>query len=451
MLRKWSTRVAGRIFLPGNRVSEKGPTTPVLASQQTSNWPPFMTAIALKAHDPRFQFAVVLVREQDRSLRFYVEQLGFGLVVDDPSPSGFRWLVVAPPDRSLLLALVKPPEGSDACRNIGQDTGLVLVTTDIDALFAEWSARGVAFAQLPLETPWKARQAVFQDVDGNRFTLIQYGPISEALEAERRAAAEKAEADRLLARELEIAQEVQARLLPQKMPTLLTLEYAGLCIPAREVGGDYYDFLELRPGQAALVLADIAGKGISGALLMANLQANLRSQYSTLAALKEYFPLAMEDFRYLLQSVNRLFHENSGDQGYATLFIGNYDDATRRLCYVNCGHPPPLLLHGRGDQSIVERLDSTATVIGLFSNFECRVVEKQLSAGDILIVYSDGITEAANVDGEEFGEHRLLEVTKAHSHLCVESLLQKVVEEVRRFSPREQADDITLVVARCSG
>jgi len=150
---------------------------------------------------------------------------------------------------------------------------------------------------------------------------------------------EKAEAERRLARELEIAKEVQARLLPQKTPLLQTLDYAGTCIPARHVGGDYYDFLELSPGQTALVLADIAGKGISGALLMANLQANLRSQYATLAALKEYFPLWHDDFRKLLISVNRLFHENSGDSGYATLFFGNYDDATRRLCYVNCGHP----------------------------------------------------------------------------------------------------------------
>lgn len=410
-----------------------------------------MTANTHKAHDPRFQFAVVLVRDQDRSLRFYVEQLGFRLVVDDRLASGLRWIVVEPSDRSLLVALEKSTEESEACRRIGQDTGLVLVTTDIDALFEEWSGRGVSFAHPPVETSWKTRQAVFQDVDGNRFNLIQYGPITEALEAERRATEEKAEAERLLAHELEIAKEVQARLLPQKIPSLLTLEYAGLCIPARQVGGDYYDFLELRTGQAALVLADIAGKGISGALLMANLQANLRSQYATLAALKEYFPLALEDFRYLLLSVNRLFHENSGDEGYATLFIGNYDDATRRLCYVNCGHPPPLLLRCGGDQCTVERLDSTATVIGLFSDFECRVVEKQLAAGDILIIYSDGVTEALNVAGEEFGEHRLLEVASAHGHLPMALLLEKVVEEVRRFSPREQADDITLVVARCSG
>jgi serine phosphatase RsbU (regulator of sigma subunit)/uncharacterized glyoxalase superfamily protein PhnB len=408
-----------------------------------------MNAHTPKPFDPRFQFAVVQVRDQDRSLRFYVDQLGFRLVADQEVQYGERWIVVEPPDRSVQLALVRPLENSEACRRIGEDTGLVLVTRDLKALYEEWSQRGISFSQSPAETPWQARTAIVQDIDGNRFTLVEYGPITQALDAERRAAAEKEQAERLLARELEIAKDVQAKLLPQRMPSLQTLECAGMCIPARHVGGDYYDFLELRPGRAALVLADIAGKGISGALLMANLQANLRSQYATLAAFKEYFPLALDDFRHLLLSVNRLFHENSGDHGYATLFFGNYDDASRRLSYVNCGHPPALLLRGTGDQFIVERLESTSTVIGLFSDFDCHVLEKQLAAGDILIIYSDGVTEAVNAEGEEFGEHRLLEVARAHRHLSTSLLTEKLVEGARRFSHPEQADDITLVVARC--
>jgi serine phosphatase RsbU (regulator of sigma subunit)/predicted enzyme related to lactoylglutathione lyase len=404
-----------------------------------------------KPHDPRFQFAVVLVRDQERSVRFYVEQFGFRLVADQQVPSEGRWVVVEPPDRSVQLALVRPTENSDACRRIGQDTGLVLVTSDIEALYEEWLSRGISFPQPPEETPWQGRRAIVQDIDGNRFSLVEYGPITEALEAVRRAAEEKEEAERLLARELEIAKEVQVRLLPQKMPSLETLEYAGVCIPARQVGGDYYDFLELRPGRVALVLADIAGNGISGALLMANLQANLRSQYATMAALKEYFPLARDDFRDLLVSVNRLFHENSGDSSYATLFFGNYDDASRRFSYVNCGHLPALLLRDEGEPLAAEHLESTSTVIGLFSSFECHVVEKQMAAGDILIMYSDGITEATNKEGEEFGERRLLEIAGAHRHLSTPCLVEKIVEGAKRFSHPEQADDITLVVARCCG
>ena len=157
----------------------------------------------------------------------------------------------------------------------------------------------------------------------------------------------------------------------------------------------------------------------------------------------------MDDFRHLLVSVNRLFHETSGDSSYATLFFGNYDDATRRLSYVNCGHLPPLLLRGGGDHLIVERLESTSTVIGLFRNFDCRVVEKQLAAGDVLIIYSDGITEAANRDGEEFGEDRLLEIATAHRHLSMPLLVEKLVEASRQFSHPEQADDITVIAARC--
>ena len=390
-----------------------------------------------------------MVRDQDRSLHFYVDQLGFRLVADQRIAGGGRWVVVEPADGSVQLALVTPPENSDACRRIGTDTGLVLVTRDLVGLCGEWSEREVSFAQSPTETSWKARTAVFRDIDGNRFTLVEYGPITEALDAERRAAAQKEEAEKHLARELQIAKEVQARLLPRHLPSLETLECAGVCVPARHVGGDYYDFLELRPGRVALVLADIAGKGISSALLMANLQANLRSQYATLAAFKEYFPLSLDDFRQLMLSVNRLFYENAGSNDYATLFFGNYDDATRRLSYMNCGHPAPLLLRGDGAQGTVERLDSTSTVIGLFSDFDCHVTEKELAANDVLLLYSDGVTEATNPDGEEFGEHRLLEIARAHRHLSVPLLAEKLIGAVKQYSHPEQTDDITLVVARC--
>ena len=152
--------------------------------------------------------------------------------------------------------------------------------------------------------------------------------------------AERIEADRRIAQEMEFARRVQARLFPQKLPAMKTLEYTGGCIQARTVGGDYYDFLELCPGRLAMVLADIAGKGVSGALLMANLQANLRSQYA----------LALDDLPRLLTSVNRLFYENSDDASYATLFFADYDDSSRKLRYANCGHLPPALLRAEVSQ-----------------------------------------------------------------------------------------------------
>jgi len=258
--------------------------------------------------------------------------------------------------------------------------------------------------------------------------------------------AERMDADHRLAQEMEIARQVQARLFPQKLPAMRGLEYTGGCTQARKVGGDYYDFLEPRPGRLALVLADIAGKGVSGALLMANLQANLRSQYA----------LAVDDLPRLLASVNRLFYENTGDASYATLFFADYDDATRKLRYANCGHLPALLLRARGgsqdgasEAPRVEWLRATCTVMGLFEAWNSEIAEVELAPGDTLVLYTDGITEAENADGEEFGASRLVDTLASHSHLPVEPLLKAVVETVQQFSGGEQQDDITLVIARC--
>ena len=258
--------------------------------------------------------------------------------------------------------------------------------------------------------------------------------------------AERMEAEHHLAQEMAFARQVQARLLPQKQPTLETLEYIGGCIQARQVGGDYYDYLELRSGRVALVLADIAGKGVSGALLMANLQANLRSQYA----------MALEDPRGLLRSVNRLFYENTEETSYATLFFSEYDDSTQRLCYVNCGHLPPVILRGQASRSggfpnqTVERLEATSTVIGLFEKWDCTLVEVELHAGDILVIYTDGVTEAPNAEWEEFGEDRLIAALKTHADLPISALWKEIIDAVEQFSGEEQQDDITLIIARCT-
>ena len=250
--------------------------------------------------------------------------------------------------------------------------------------------------------------------------------------------AERIEAERRAAQEMEFARQVQTRLFPQKLPAMQTLEYAGRCIPARTVGGDYYDFLELRPGRLALVLADIAGKGVPGALLMANLQANLRSQYAA----------ALENLPGLVSSVNRLFFQTTDTASYATLFFADYDDAGHRLRYVNCGHLPGLLLRS-GGTGPAEWLPSNCTVLGLFERWQCEVAETSLAPGDTLVLYTDGITEAANGEEEEFGELRLLETLRRHPHLPVEPLLETVAAAVRQFSGSQQQDDITLVIARC--
>jgi len=251
--------------------------------------------------------------------------------------------------------------------------------------------------------------------------------------------AERMEAERRAQQEMQIAQQVQSRLLPQEAPALSTLECAGRCVQTKIVGGDYYDFLDLGSGRLGLVLADIAGKGISGALLMANLQANLRSQYA----------LALEDIPRLLRSVNRLFYKNTETSHYATTFFAVYDDETRLLRYVNCGHNPPMLLRADGE---VERFSATATVLGLFEEWDCNVVECELVPGDVLVIFTDGISEAGESDdteSEEFGEARLMAAIRKNREDSAVGILDGILREVQQFSPDQQADDMTLIVAKC--
>lgn len=247
--------------------------------------------------------------------------------------------------------------------------------------------------------------------------------------------AEQLQIERRVARDMEIAKQVQARLFPQKLPSLHNLEYAGRCIQARQVGGDYYDFLSLGAGRIGIVLADIAGKGIPGALLMANLQADVRSQCA----------IASQDLPQFLKSVNQSFFESTDEGSYATLFFGDYHDSTRRLRFANCGHNPPFLVRCNGT---AERLAATATVFGLFEKWESSICDVQIAAGDVLVVYTDGITEANNSAGEEFGESRLLDTIRANLNLPVPLILDAVLAAALEFSHGEQGDDLTLVVAR---
>jgi serine phosphatase RsbU (regulator of sigma subunit)/predicted enzyme related to lactoylglutathione lyase len=378
----------------------------------------------------------IFVRDQDRSLRFYVDQLGFALVVDENYESGGRWVAVAPPDGSTVLALVTPKRNSAEYKLIGRCRHAVLVTEDVMAKVDEWQTRGVRFHHPPQTTLWGGIFTRFDDLDGNSFVLAGRDDFVREIEAHRRAVANRLEAERRIAQELEIAKKVQARLFPQTLPQLKTLEYVGVCIQAREVGGDYYDFLNLGQERLGLVIADTSGKGIGAALLMANLQANLRSQSA----------IALDQPERFLRSVNQLFCDNTTDSAYATLFFAEYDDRRMWLRYANCGHYPPLLF--RSDNTL-ERLNSTCTVLGLFTEWDCSIVECQLFAGDTLALYTDGIIDSRNDAGEEFGEERLIEVLRRHRGLSSQDLLEATVDELRRFSPHEQYDDITLIIARC--
>ena len=372
----------------------------------------------------RIHSLAIFVADMDRSLRFYVDQLGFKLVADTHISIG-RWVALVPPDGTAMLVLVTPQPDSQEYKLIGRSRHVVLVAEDVVANFQEWATRGVEFRRPPQRQTWGGMETSFVDPDGNFLALVGYDAATREFEAQRRAA-----------QELEIAKQVQARLFPQFLPPLPTLDYAGICLQARKVGGDYYDFLDLGPGRLGLVIADISGKGIAAALLMANLQANLRSQCAIALAQPQRF----------LQSVNQLFYENSEDGAYATLFFAEYDDHERRLRYANCGHWPALLL--RNDNTL-ERLNSTSTVLGLFKEWDCSIGDLQLFPGDTLTLYTDGVSEALNGRGEEFGEQRLAEALRQHVKLPSQALLTSVVDEVQQLSAHEQQDDITLIVAKC--
>ena len=377
----------------------------------------------------------VFVRDYDRALKFYVDQLGFSVLAESRFEFG-RWMAIAPPDGSAILAVVAPKRGSERYKLIGRPTQIAFIAEDIFATYDLWLSRGVRFLHPPQPQLWGGTMAVFCDADQNSFDLLGSDEMSREIEAQRRANAERLESERRLAQELEIAKQVQARLFPQTFPALRTLDYAGACIQARHVGGDYYDFFALGEEKVGLFVGDISGKGIAAALLMANLQANLRSQ----------FALAREQPQRFLQSVNRLFFENTVDSAYATVFFAEYDDIAQRLRYTNCGHLSGLLLRQDG---AVEWLRSTGTVLGLFREWESPSVECQLTPGDTLALYTDGVTESFGDGEEEFGEERLIEALKRHRGQPAHVTVMSVIRDVQRFSPQEQHDDITLIVAKC--
>jgi sigma-B regulation protein RsbU (phosphoserine phosphatase) len=264
--------------------------------------------------------------------------------------------------------------------------------------------------------------------------------------------------------ELSIAQEVQANLFPHGKISLPMLELHGVCLPARTVSGDYYDFLLFGNTGLGVALGDISGKGISAALLMATLHsavrayrfageelvtegaaalANPRTRHSGEQEVEcaELF----EEPAKILSLLNRHLYRSTQPEKYATLFLAHYDGLTRRLVYSNGGHLPPLLLRAN---DTVTRLDRGGSVVGLLDELEWEQGTVHLAVGDILIAYSDGVTEPEN-DFGEFGESRLLEVVRRHRHLSLEAISEQVIQTLKTWiGAQEQPDDVTLVLAR---
>jgi serine phosphatase RsbU (regulator of sigma subunit) len=236
-------------------------------------------------------------------------------------------------------------------------------------------------------------------------------------------------------RDLEDVKRVSASLFPRNLPQIGGVEYAAVCMEARQAGGDYYDFFDRGPHRLGFAIGDVSGKGIASAIVRSTLQASLRT-LSTIGCTHLGQTLAV---------VNRLLLESAPEEMYATLFLAEYDERSRRLQYVNCGHPAPIV-HGRNG---VSRLEPNATVLGLFDNWECSIAEVRLAPGDMVLLYTDGASEAMNDAGEQFGEDRLVELLQRNFHLPSPAFLQKSVDQVRGFGSEGERDDLTLVALRC--
>jgi sigma-B regulation protein RsbU (phosphoserine phosphatase) len=260
--------------------------------------------------------------------------------------------------------------------------------------------------------------------------------------------------------ELAIAQEVQAQLYPKLITQLESLEVHGFCRPARTVSGDYYDFLALNSDKLMLAVGDISGKGISAALMMATIHSAVRAySLEDIAVLREPAAVAggtglmlASEARErevspaaLLTLLNHQLYESTPAAKYATLFLGIYDGATRRLTYANGGHLPPILISEDGSSRL---LDCGGTVVGLFDNLSFPEETVELRSGDVLVAYTDGVTEPEN-DYGEFGEERLLQLVRANRHLPLERITEIVTAAVEDWiGDNEQPDDVTLVLAR---
>jgi sigma-B regulation protein RsbU (phosphoserine phosphatase) len=250
-----------------------------------------------------------------------------------------------------------------------------------------------------------------------------------------------------LENELSIAHEVQQQLFPRSLPKLPGLEIEAICRPARVVSGDYYDFIRISPTRIAIALADISGKGISAALLMANVQAALRSDVLRYRDGQPGTHHEQIDTAEIVSHLNRHLFRNTSDERYATCFFGVYDAETRQLHYTNAGHLPPVYICG----TKVRRLETGGMVVGLFSEVPFQQGAVEIEYGGMVVAYSDGLIEPENVYGEEFGTERLIDVVSLNREKSSHEIAEVMMTAAEEWSGSpEQADDMTVIVMRFS-
>jgi sigma-B regulation protein RsbU (phosphoserine phosphatase) len=286
-----------------------------------------------------------------------------------------------------------------------------------------------------IETDEFAKRAMAAALDGVK-TESQTALAQEVARLTTAIGREMAQRERLN-RELEIAREVQEHLFPQRLPPAPGLDYCGQCRPAREVGGDYYDFLDLPDGRLGIAIGDVSGKGVGAALMMASLEASLRA----------LAPVVLNPAD-LMGRVNSLVSQASTSNRFATLFYAEYHPATGCLTYVNAGHNAPIVLRNSGGACEVLRLDIGGPVIGLLpQRYEQGVFS--LEGGDLAVLFTDGVSESMNIRDEEWGEERLIELAKACHALPPQEGMRRILAAAQAFAGgAPQHDDMTLVLLR---
>jgi len=266
----------------------------------------------------------------------------------------------------------------------------------------------------------------FSDADANLLGLASAFTAS-ALNLQR--LRKEAEAARILYREIEIARDVQSKLFPQHLPPVPSVEYAGFCRPAKFVGGDYYDFLPTPDGSFVFTLGDVSGKGIAAAVLMASIQASLRTQMLR----------PPDSLVQLIADLNRSVYNSSTPDKYSTLFCGWIDPARHRLRYVNAGQVLPLLVRG----GAARQLEVSSMPVGLIENATYDQAEVDLQAGDLLVAFSDGVSEAMNPAEELWNDTEIMRIASRYSGTDV---IEALVKGVDAFAAgAEQSDDLTVI------
>lgn len=250
---------------------------------------------------------------------------------------------------------------------------------------------------------------------------------------------ERALEQQKLRRDLALAAEVQRRLLPPKPPEGLTTGLAAFTLPARTVGGDYYDFIDLGDGRIGIAVADVSGKGISAALVMSVVQASLR-----VITAQGDAPISQ-----LSAKMNSFLYQSTGANKYATFFYAQVEECGRRLRYVNAGHNPPYLVRCADRAPEIFELDAGGMVLGLFPEVEYQEGHVDLGPGDLLVAFTDGVTEALNAAGEEFGEERLKELLRETAGAAPDEIARELTERLHRWIGKAaQHDDMTVVLAK---